>query len=267
MFITRILNLERQLADIESRLLRVICWGEVCDIDPQTAKVRVVFPDKDNVVSNWLPVMHHSTFGNQIYQMPDMGMQVVVIFPPVGGMENGVVLGGTYNAQDPVPVANADKTQINFSDGTRLEYDRSSHILSASVAGNAEIAASGDVSVSTEANAIITAGGDISATGTNITAQADGLQATVNKGASVTAGAGIVLNAPTITLGGAVTIAGALAATPPAGGGTGSAKFSGDMELKGNLSISGNVSVGGGVTAATVFASAASDNKHTHPGL
>ena len=95
--------------------------------DPAHAKVRVVFPDYDEVISWWLPVIFWKTQDDKAYWIPDIGEQVVCLMDLRD--EAGAVLGAIYSAADATPVNSADKFYIGFKDGAHFDYDRALHIL------------------------------------------------------------------------------------------------------------------------------------------
>ena len=115
--------------------------GIVVAVDEKRAMVRVQFPDLDNVVSNWLPVIHHKTHKDKAYWLPDVGEYVIVAFDEEGEHSDGYVLGAIYNEKDKVPVSSKDKFFIRFEDGTEIEYDRKEHKLRISVKGDVLIEA------------------------------------------------------------------------------------------------------------------------------
>ena len=55
----------------------VIRSGRISSINPKNGTARVVFADKDNLVSYDLPVLQRSTLKNKDYGMPDVGESVV----------------------------------------------------------------------------------------------------------------------------------------------------------------------------------------------
>jgi len=103
--------------------------GIVVAVDEKTAKVRVRFPDLDDMVSYWLPVVSAKTHKDKHYWLPDIGELVVVIPDEDGDYTQGYVLGAIYNSEDTTPVQDGDKHYIRYSDGTEVEYDRRNHIL------------------------------------------------------------------------------------------------------------------------------------------
>ncbi len=101
--------------------------GIVQEQDVARAKVRVVFPDYDQVVSWWLSVVFAKTQNDKFYWMPDVGEQVVCLMDVRD--EAGAVLGAIYSSADTPPVSNANIMHLGFQDGTTVEYDRGEHVL------------------------------------------------------------------------------------------------------------------------------------------
>jgi phage baseplate assembly protein gpV len=95
--------------------------------DAARAKVRVVFPDYDEVISWWLPVIFAKTQNDKAYWIPDIGEQVVCLMDLRD--EAGAVLGAIYSDADPPPENSADKFHLGFKDGASFDYDRVAHVL------------------------------------------------------------------------------------------------------------------------------------------
>ncbi|MDL2280316.1 phage baseplate assembly protein V [Selenomonadales bacterium OttesenSCG-928-I06] len=112
--------------------------GIVSSTDPSTCTVRVTFPDKDDLVSAPLPVLTRGSKNNKDYWMPDVGESVVCIFLPnnTNGNNDGFCIGTHYNSVDKPPVNSQDKRHIKFSDGTTIEYDRSTSTLKINCVGD-----------------------------------------------------------------------------------------------------------------------------------
>jgi phage baseplate assembly protein gpV len=111
--------------------------GIVQQQDAAHAKVRVVFPDYDEVVSWWLPVIFAKTQNDKAYWIPDVGEQVVCLMDLRD--EAGAVLGAIYSNADLPPVNSADKFHLAFKDGTSVDYDRGAHVLELKFQDHGEI--------------------------------------------------------------------------------------------------------------------------------
>jgi phage baseplate assembly protein V len=111
--------------------------------DAANARVRVTFPDRDQLQSWWLPVVFAKAQNDKAYWIPDVGEQVVCVMDEYD--EDGAVLGAIYSSVDRPPVANADKLHWEFKDGANFEYDRSTHSFQMSIpnGGTVTIAANG----------------------------------------------------------------------------------------------------------------------------
>lgn len=108
--------------------------GEVSSVDPVKCTARVVFDDEDSINSYDLPIMQRNTFGNHDFQCPDVGEDVLVMF--LGpGQEDGFIIGSFYAGEVTPPESSQDKRTVVFKDGTRFSYDRSTHVLTATIDG------------------------------------------------------------------------------------------------------------------------------------
>ena len=105
--------------------------GIVKEQDLVNARVRVVFPDHQQMLSYWLQVLARKTQNDKFYAMPDVGEQVACLMDEHD--EAGAVLGAIYSSVDIPPVQSADKYHISFKDGATVEYDRAGHALAMSL--------------------------------------------------------------------------------------------------------------------------------------
>lgn len=111
--------------------------------DVQNCRVRVTFPDRDQLISWWLPIVVPKSQNDKAYWIPDIGEQVVCLMDAHD--EDGAVLGGIYSSADTTPVQSADKWHVTWKDTATFEYDRSSHTLAVNVpsAGTINITVNG----------------------------------------------------------------------------------------------------------------------------
>lgn len=135
--------------------------GKVVEVDDKNAKVRVQIEDADAVITYWLPVVHQKTQHDKHYWLPDIGELVVCGFYE-DDWDTGFVLGSIYNDKDKPPSQTRDKFVIEFKDGTRIEYDRTSHNLKIHVTGKVEI----------KATEVVVTGETVSLTASSISATA-----------------------------------------------------------------------------------------------
>ena len=137
--------------------------GLVKQQDIQTARVRVAFPDHDQMLSYWLPVLFSKTHNDKAYWIPDVGEQVVCMMDEHD--EAGAVLGAIYSSVDTPPVASSDKYHLLFKDGAIMEYDRAAHALSVALPSGAtlNLSASGaTLSIDANGNVAVHAASGIS---------------------------------------------------------------------------------------------------------
>lgn len=191
----------------ESDLVDLIRVGEVTSVNPAAMTARVTFDDDDGITSYDLPILQRNTLNNHDHCCVDVGEDVLCLFLPTG-IEEGFILGSFYAGEVVPPSSSKDVRMVEFSDGTKLFYDRSSHKLTGDVKGDVSLTVSGTVSV--QAQDIVT----------------------VKSSTSVT------LQAPVINLNGAIN-------TAAEGGGSGTMTIMGDIDQTGSQKVSGDVVAGG----------------------
>jgi phage baseplate assembly protein V len=102
--------------------------GIVQTQDVATARVRVTFHERDQMVSWWLPILRHGAQNDKDFWIPDIGEQVVCAMDEHD--EDGCVLGTIFSQIDAPPGSmTVDKRHLMVKDGAIFEYDRSSHTL------------------------------------------------------------------------------------------------------------------------------------------
>lgn len=100
--------------------------------------VRVQFPDRDNVVSWWLPMAVKCSQDDKDFWMPDVGEQVLCVMDEHD--ENGAVLGAIYSEADTAEGwAAAGVRGFQASDGAIVTYNRNSHVLTAQLPTGATV--------------------------------------------------------------------------------------------------------------------------------
>jgi len=128
-------------------------------------RVRVQFPERDNVISWWLPICFPKTQDDKFFWQPDIGEQVVCLLDEHD--ENGCVLGSIPSLVDaPPPGLTPDEFYVQFQDGTTLQYNRATHQLTiALVAGGTATlsqAAGGQINLDATGNVEVQAAASVS---------------------------------------------------------------------------------------------------------
>jgi len=119
--------------------------GVVAESKPGFAKVS--FADLDDLVTDWLPLIHPKTQDDKAVWTLDIGEQVSCLLDEF--MEAGCILGAIYSDADAPPVSSRDKYRIQFKDGGSFEYDRASGAMNIVCKGVANLTADGAVTVKT----------------------------------------------------------------------------------------------------------------------
>ena len=163
---------------------------------------------EDGIVSDWLPMVVAAGAKNSFFALPDVGEQVACLMDTHA--ENGVVLGAIYSANTKPKQASDDISSVEFSDGTKVIYDRAAHTLLIDTVG--------DVTIKTTANVLVEC---------------------VN--ATVKASTKTLLDTPNAQFTGNVQIDGGL-------GVNGAGEIKGNVTARGTINVSVDVNVQGGVT-------------------
>ena len=117
------------LKEVADEVFRV---GIVKTQDVPNCRVRVTFPDRNQMQSWWLPIVTPKTQKDKAYWIPDVGEQVVCLMDEHD--EDGCVLGAIFSQPDQPPQnMTADKWHVTFQDGAVVEYDRANHVLAVTV--------------------------------------------------------------------------------------------------------------------------------------
>lgn len=121
-----------------NQLKNVIRKGRVSSVDAATCRAKVVFDDKDGLVSAMLPIIVLFSAGSKGYWLPEIGTPVVCLFtqePSGKGLSDGFIVGAYYDDTATPAESDASVRSVRFPDGSYVRYDH----------GNIEIHATGDV--------------------------------------------------------------------------------------------------------------------------
>ncbi|EMN7428351.1 phage baseplate assembly protein V [Vibrio parahaemolyticus] len=116
--------LGNKMKDVFTMLRRTVSIATVSQVDSELRRVKVTFAGGRIPESDWLSVVGSRTKGVNASWNMAVGEQVLCLFPPVGSMVRGYVLGSLVNVNARPYTTNPDKFGIQFDDGTLLEYDQ-----------------------------------------------------------------------------------------------------------------------------------------------
>ena len=119
-------------------------FGYVSVYDPERHMARIEFPDKENLVSGWLPVAVPNSKKNHDECHLDVGEHVYCNMMG-NGLESGVVLCAVYDDKNKPPAGDADIRKTTYDDGTQILYDRKNKLLKVECEGDIEIHAKGHI--------------------------------------------------------------------------------------------------------------------------
>lgn len=106
----------------------VLRMGYVSDFDAARKYARVMFPDKDQLVSGWLQLVVPNTLENKDEVNLDVGERVACLMMG-NGIEHGVVLGAVWDDKNTPPVGDPDIRTTAFKDGATVTVDRERHVM------------------------------------------------------------------------------------------------------------------------------------------
>lgn len=126
---------------MDIRLKDVIRIGKVSSVNGANCTATVVFDDRDELVSNELPIITIGSNGTRGYWVPEVETQVLCLFLPNSsgkGTDDGFILGAFYSQADKPPESDPNVRSVTFPDGSRIKFDG---------AGNLEIIMTGNITI------------------------------------------------------------------------------------------------------------------------
>ncbi|MBE8578711.1 phage baseplate assembly protein V [Vibrio sp. OPT18] len=128
-------ELSMRIDKIYTRLVRIVSVGEVIEVDGASHRVKVALKGLDDVPSVWLPVLAFRAKSVSVVHNLSKGEQVVCLFPPVGDMAKGFVLGALYNQEDKPFQSDVKVYGMKFDDETVITYDEGKQTLLVEIGG------------------------------------------------------------------------------------------------------------------------------------
>ncbi len=126
-------------------------FGTVSNYDAQRHMARIKFPDRDDIISGWLPVSVINSAGNHDEAHLDIDSHVLCLMQG-NGTESGVVMGSIYDDKNKPLTGNPNVRCTEYEDGTRIEYDRENHRMNINVKGDIVIEGSGSITIKAGGN-------------------------------------------------------------------------------------------------------------------
>lgn len=122
--------------DAERTARSMVRVGTVSSTTPATMTARVVFEEKDETPSAELPILTRGSGGNRDYWLPDVGDQVVCLFPANDkNHTTGFILGTYFTEKHPPNAAEQDVRRVDFGDGSFMEFNRAAGSLTITCTG------------------------------------------------------------------------------------------------------------------------------------
>jgi phage baseplate assembly protein V len=111
--------IKEKIIKILKNMIRI---GNVSTIDYNRGAVKVTFPDKDDIVSDFLPYLSFE------YNMPKVGDTVLCVFLP-NGISKGFCLGQPYSLKNMPKQPGPQYYYKNIYDEAFYQYDKNSKTL------------------------------------------------------------------------------------------------------------------------------------------
>lgn len=184
------------------------------------AKVR--FPDIDDLLTQWIPVMHSKTQDDKQFWTLDIGEQVKCLMDE--RLEDGCVVASLYSEADVPPTDDVDEYGVTFKDGGWFSYNRRTGLFTALIIGDAVIEVGANLSVKVGGKADVDVAGN--------------LFAKVGGTSFVDSAGNVTLKAPKVTL------------DTPEVHCLHALKVTGAITAQSTLAVAGGVTVGAAIVAA-----------------
>lgn len=115
--------------------------SEIVTDEGQTC-VRVIYPDKEDLISKPLPVLQGSGGARRSFNVPKVGQSVLVAHL-ANGEQEGFVEGTFYTTADPPPIWDPKRQYTEFADGTSVDYNEGTNTMTIDAKGPINIVTTG----------------------------------------------------------------------------------------------------------------------------
>ena len=89
---------------------------------------RIKFPDRENLVSAWIPIAVNNSKKNKDEVHLDIGEHVCCLMNG-NGIEHGIVIGAIWDDKNKPPLGDQNVRRTEFEDGATMSVDRKNHIV------------------------------------------------------------------------------------------------------------------------------------------
>ncbi|WP_019672319.1 phage baseplate assembly protein V [Psychrobacter lutiphocae] len=128
-----------------------VVYGLVENIEYAPLRIQATLPDMDGMLSPWALVLCSRSQTAKSYDPPVKGEQVAILMYDDG--ESALCLGSVMSDVDNSPADGHQYTKV-FDDGTRIDYDPNTSVLSINAVGAINVVCAGDVTVTANHAAI-----------------------------------------------------------------------------------------------------------------
>ena len=121
----------------------MLVFGEIISIKGHMAKLKLNDYDFDE--SGWFFMPQFFTKGDKSSNILEIGSEVSAVTNDPHS--DGCIIGALYNDEDLSVSTNKDLKIIKFSDGTIIEYDKSSHTFNLNIKGTTNLISENNVNI------------------------------------------------------------------------------------------------------------------------
>lgn len=120
---------------MENTVKNIIRIGLVSSVNIKQMTARVIFPDKENMVSGELKLLNRGSKRHKDYFIPEIKEQVLCIFPQNSGgkgSNSGFIVGSFFSEEDAPVKTGTNIRRIDFGDGSYIEWNNGTITIHAS---------------------------------------------------------------------------------------------------------------------------------------
>lgn len=133
------------IVELSRLLANLIKKGEVCEVDPAQAVVRVRCGD---LVTDWLPYFVSAAGAVAVHRPPSVG-EIALLLAPSGELADALVVCGWSGKTFPNPATDSQTTKIKFADGAACTYNHNNGMMTINGVQDVVIQASNQIILQT----------------------------------------------------------------------------------------------------------------------